>query len=110
MFQNETLRDLPSMYSHSIRIPSYLSFLFLLTYLVTNARSVRIMGRGGIGLESEPSPYKVNFNMFSENKSHSFGQFVSLFTALCTVMLTASANAFDFEYRIQDDRELHLLE
>ena len=41
--------------------------------------------------------------MFSENKSHSFGRFVSLFTALCTVMLAASANALDFEYQIQDE-------
>ena len=41
--------------------------------------------------------------MFTENKSHSFGQFFSLFTALCSVILAASANAFDFEYIIQDE-------
>ena len=41
--------------------------------------------------------------MFTENKNHSFGQFFSLFTALCSVILAASANAFDFEYIIQDE-------
>ena len=54
-FQNEALRDLPSMCTFtSIRAPSYLSFLFLLTYLVTNARSVRIMERGVLDRNQNP--------------------------------------------------------